>query len=589
MGMVVTRTIRARLGVGIAAGAMALACASPAAAVGMLFSERAAPELDVQVAIAANQASHVSWVRVQLAPVGGQALWVLPLPADAAVDVAGDAWMDALDRSLAPRITAPIGARSCSKEDARVDSLATALPRHAARALLHFDSAAAVTDHALKAGLRVDDSALDALKRASTDRFLALEFSAPSAWSVGDTVRFSQVGGSRALEILATDATGPVNLTVYTAGSGLGWFGDRQHIQRSELDDGWDSSTARSAYADSVESKFYTETEQGRSAYVVEAFSSRALTAWAVSSEVTVPPILHGFATGVTSGAADADRCTSAIAGILDAGMASFPVACAEGAVQSGDDATCDAAATDALSCEGYRDVALALSGATVVPRFTRIVGRVVTGYPIEVEFDDASDIPVVSTASYADESACPGNPPPPGVGGFGGTYGGYGGGDGGATTVVESYDSQTSYVFDCSGSPEPEGSSSSEDDCGGDTSDSYDDEDDCGGDSSDSYDDDDCGGDSSDSYDDSDCGGDSSDGYDDSGCSGDSSGSEGPDCGGDSSSSGEGCSVRRRSRRRASVWTLAGAGLLLPLRRFSGAKRRRRRIVRRRVRRRRA
>ena len=119
--------------------------------------------------------------------------------------------------------------------------------------------------------------------------------------------------------------------------------------------------------------------------------------------------------------------------------------------------------------------------------------------------------------------------------------------------------------------------------DCTGDTSESYaDDDGDCGGDTSDSYDDsyddgDGCGGDTSDtsdSYDDGgDCGGDTSD----TGSSSDSS----DDCGGDTSDTGDdGCSIsrRRRPRRpRLSIIVMALLGLVAPLRRATRPRQRQR------------
>ncbi len=579
----------------IAGGALA---SRPVGAVGTLSSGGEAP-LEQRVALAVGPDRTTLWTSVRVDAPGGAVAIIAPALPGASLDWSSSAWFEALEDATAPRIRAPSldcrGAAPAAPLDVAGET-GHEVPLPGGQVTVLAD-AAAVTAWAAQNGLAVPEGLAGALGALAGMRFVAARFDAPGGTTLTPTLRIVSPSPLPELPLVLTRAGAePLLVTTWVIGEGRAHIDGAAvaAINRSELT--FDAASGKSAYAEARESALRAA---GPGSALIEAAGHGLFV-----SETPIPGLTDGIPALVGSyferaaaygdGLAGAAACVTQAEGVLS-GAARVAASCprealgvVDGAAGCTESVGAGEADPELLRCgAGADDLAVALSGISPIlgwiTRQSMIIPANGVGTRSGVSLPGGAEVsPLMQATGLACE--VPVRRVPSSGCGCSGTE---------DTVVVGVID-----VVITDSDEEPPESYYEEEDCEGDTADTY---------SSDSGDPDDggCSGDSSDSSDSSDSGAGGTDSSEDDGCSGDtsdtgssSSGGSGGDssgssdgCGSDTTdtsgggSSGDGsgckCSVRapkhRAVRVRLSPLMLGALLLIAPLRRALRPRRRRR------------
>ncbi len=509
-----------------------------------------------EVAFATGEGQPVTWLslRVRRGPVAV----VAALPETASAEAALDAWLIALERSASPNVLLPAGATDCGKSSSFVH---VSWPRSAgvgAEELTLTDAedvAAALQERGLVAPSLPP----------SAPRYLVWSWPASDS---EETTRTLRLHGVAAPLSFVPSSSWPVLVTTLVAGpSSLPGEAGTEQLRVTFV-----AGKPSSDYLGRLEDWIRQD-----KAPLLETRAGTAVFGWSLlAGAVSLPPLVRSYALAAAAerGDVDADACTEQLQ-----------------ALKRGD-------APSATACGDATDASLALA-ATGVARPVLQRYALSGSAPILPEsFHDGGDpAAALVRAALMDDSACPEvrpQPPivlPPSTGGGttqprpGGTTtvvveetvvvdDTYRGDSCGGSTRRDPYYDNNRTTFYCSGDTS---SSSGDDSCSGDTSSSSGD-DSCSGETSSSSGDDSCSGDTSSSSGDDSCSGDTSSSSGDDSCSGGSDSSyDGDTCTGRAAPGAEPKAAQagltstraaRPQRLRVSLWSLAFAAVLLPIRR---------------------
>ncbi|MBW2454650.1 MAG: hypothetical protein JRI68_09070 [Deltaproteobacteria bacterium] len=610
--------------------------------------------LEQRVLISLGPDRTTLWSQLRVDTKPGPLAIVVPALPGAALDWSTPAWFEALEVATAPRILPPFGEQgTCPDEPAddvfdlvgstyHVDPL---VPQELTVAA----DADAVLAWATAHNLVVSPPLLAGLGSLPGHRFVLARFDAPDGVVLTPTLRVVGPGVEPTVPLVVTAAASdPLVVTVWTLTAGRAELdGPAAVLPDEELV--FHAATGESNYA----TLRATELSSAAGASLLEVASRAAL-----ADELLFGEASHAIEGVVTTyfkraalyqaGAIDAATCT-AQSEVALASTSPLGASCprADLGVVDGVDSCTETVLAGQVDPELLRcgsladDLAVALSGQPLdsawLSRHALRIDTGTSGWVKVVANGTGPSVDPVWTAAELNESGCDGS------GSGGGSSSSASGttssgtsstsGGGGASTVqVPVYEVDTScgareigdilyyVVVEASEEEPPPDYYYAEEDCSGDTSESYtpvyDDDwggetetdgydyqedgadgyegDDCGGDTSDTSGDsgDDCEGDTSDSSSNDDCEGDTSDSGSNDDCEGDTGDSAGDsDCGGDTGSSSggsscaggdgdSGCALsgkgRRRRMPRLSILVVSAIALLAPLRRLTGPRRRR-------------
>jgi hypothetical protein len=500
-----------------------LAGSAEAHAMGAIISSPAGASAATQVRVAVSSTGTRTsrWASIHVHGQAATFAWVVPVKSNAFVDLASDAWLEALEDATAPRVIPPYQSPPCGPGGVEVEGNLSHLVTTAPDASTIAPDAATLASTLAAWGLSVPGELAPLVDAAGAegDSFLVLRYSSATADVVTRTVRIVD-GSADVLPLGWTSGPGSIEVVAYAFTNGGASVGtEALSLPASAVL--W-TSAGTSTYAAARDALLGATP----GAWLIETAGPGPVFEGQVTP-VPVPSLASAYFTlASTYGDAtqSAPGCNGAAAAVSTS-ASPVAVACAAGSLAKGADATCDEVvestdvSPDALRCGGVSDdLALALSGLTPstawVTRARSVVESPVPGddAPIAASAAEASG-PVVTCAGY--QSSCggssSGSTAPSGGGSTGGGSAASGGGSGGATGGGDqgSGSDVGSTVGTVAGA-----ALESSDGCGGDSSDGS-------GDS--------CSG------------------------SGDSSGSDGAssagDCSGDSTSSGD-CATTQGARR---------------------------------------
>jgi hypothetical protein len=612
--------------IGSAALGAVLSYAPLAASQGSLSSVGHTP-LEQRVALAIGPDRTSLWTQLRVDVPSGELAIVAPAKEGASLDIASAAWFEALELATAPRILPPPGAQvGCPGESPVADPVlvegqlfheATLAPVE----VLVLEDATDVAAWAAGRGLEVSPALAAGLAALEPTRFVALRFSAPHGVGLTPALRITGPDRAPVLPLMLTEAGDqPLLVSTWTLAEGSARpSGPAAALVDAQLV--YDAATASSNYG-ALRSAALAVAGSGSA--LLEASGRDLLLGGAVVGRAptghVIPELVRGyFDRAAIYHGVDGAACASAAAAALASAQA-IGHSCARAALGFVGAGGCSESSAGgevdpaALRCGVADDLAVALSGQVAAAAW-------VTRHSLQIPAGGAGALRDVASASEPARSPAHSAGAIEQVGcgdGGGGGDGGAGSGAGhqrvivpvpvyadpgcGSSNVGEPVDYESVEVADegdapdayyyqdegCSGQPgESTGAydeyettaPDSGDDCGGDTSDSYDDgddSDDWDSDDEDTYDSDDWDSDedSDDTSSGDDCGGDTSDSYDDSDDSDDGDSDDWDSDDGDSDSSGSesggdsGCSVRPPRRPRLSLLTWLLALVLFPLRR---------------------
>ena len=634
--MIRTRSRSARW-CALAAGAAALASAAPAGAFGFLSGAGHTP-VEQRVAFAAGPDRSTLWASLRLEAVAGPVAMIVPAPPGSSLDWSSPAWLEALEVATAPRILPPAGVSATCPGDPPGDPCETpgdlghVAPLFPVEVAVLAD-ATAVEAWAAQSGLVVPAALAASLAAFPDQRFVAARFNAPAGPAMTPTLRVVSPTVSALPFVLTRAGASELLLTTWLVGPARGHVDGAPAATVDPADLTFDAAAGASDYLFQRRAALLSA---GAGAELVESASHESLfqSVPLAGGTASVDGVLESYferAASYGDGLADSATCIAAAAAALGSASPVAPsCARADLGVVDGTDTCVESVGAgetdpDELRCgSGADDLAVALSGLSPagawLTRVTQRLPAAAAGTLESVSFASGAAVSPVVTATSVDLAGCGGTTSSSsstsnGSGssttsssGTGAGTGASSGGQGARLHLVPVYSRGPS--CSCSGTYEtvdfapvegeglggwggasgvggaggeaPPDAYYADEDCAGDTSDTYETAPDegggCGSDSSDTAaDDGGCGSDSSDTASDGGgCDGDSTDG---SGSGGD--GSSGDASGGDGSSGETGsssCAVpraRRAPRTRLSLLAFGALALCAPLRR---ALRRRRR-----------
>ncbi len=560
----------------VAAAAALLAVAGEARANGGLVSspQGAASIAEVEVAVASSPGRTTRWARLRVRGAAGAFVWLLPVRPGGMLDLASDAWMEALQASTAPRVLQPAFSAPCSVKGGidvvgRTEHVATRAPDDVAIATDVASLATALRDW----GIALPTNLRNNVETTFTDgsHLALLLFSPTSNDTTTRTVRVVDDAPAALPLLLTSGASAGVAVTAFVIGDARAELGALPALSLDPATIGWradGTSTWRDARAAALGAS--------PNAWLLESAGASPLFRIQTIPGATIPAITDSyFARAGAYGDASADATSCAVSAhgastTTRVVAAACPVgALARVAGPGGVPVCIESTAIAQLSPDPFRcgnradDLAHAFSlrvpSDTWVTRAAGFVPAGVYGQDIAIApGGGATKDPVVQASKY--DVVCSSATPGHGSGGptGGGSGGGGGSGDptGGQGAVVGvNEDPGTSDAAAIAG-----------DTCSGFAGDG------CGGDTSTS---------STSSSSDSSCGGSSSGGSSESsgsGCGGSSSSSESSNSGcgsSSSSSSSSNCTSTRRSTRSPFSRYAIGALALVALLRRASRKRR--------------
>lgn len=598
-------------------------CMAASAQTALLASPPDSAELrEARVAIAHSPTQSTLWFSATLEGAADDVHVIVPVPPGARIDLASDAWFEALADATHTRVLPPKDPPGVTCDQTRIpgpsdhdlvgdiDHVATVAPAAAPDLMTLSELVVWVQDQ----GTSLSFDALSLLADLDIQGFLFVR------------LRFEVDPGSftlRTLRVASPSATAKVPLVLSSAGASPAvlrvWaFTEGRANPAIHSWSTLDPAGVLWSLAPDVPATNYRDVLAKMldvTSWAVDAASHesiyRNVPLGAGSS--FLPAVVDGYfdrASGYGEALATPDPCISRVAG-MEASLAKVGRACAPGALLEVSGPACEEAAKPGeiaaadLRCGGIADdLALAMAGASPgslwLTRWTGKLAPWAERHDDSLAAHDGQPRSAVVVSGGWDSSVCEadaGTGGSTGSGGAGGSGGGgstppYTGGYGGGSwsppqdpyedPYGEDYDSDTTQVYvegscwgdsssgnngyeeeedSCSG--DSSSSSSSDESCSGDSSDT-DDGETCAGDSSDSGESDACSGDSSDSGGEATCSGDSSSSSGSDACSGDSGSSGGDACSGSSSSSSSDCSVTRRGGKNRGRLPPSAFALLL-------------------------
>jgi hypothetical protein len=153
-------------------------------------------ELRLAVALGPSRTTLRSQLRVSESPPGPLAI-VVPAPHGASLDLASEAWLEALVTATAPRIASPKGVVASCPDDEPLESrvaiagvVAHKTPAHPLEVHVLSD-ADAVASFAAKNDLALDAELVAALEALAPTQFLVVRISSPGSELITPTLRIS--------------------------------------------------------------------------------------------------------------------------------------------------------------------------------------------------------------------------------------------------------------------------------------------------------------------------------------------------------------------------------------------------------------
>lgn len=606
-----------------AALSVATWCLTAPAQTALLASPPDSAELrEAHVAIAHSPTQSTLWFSATLEGAADDIHIIVPVSPGARVDLSTDAWFEALADSTHTRVLPPQTPPEVTCEQGRVpapgdhdlvgdvDHVATVAPAAPADVMTMSELVVWVQDQ----GMSLSFDALSLLADLDIQGFLfvRLRFEVDPGTFTLRTLRVASPSASAKVPLVLTSAgASPAVLRVWAFADGRANPAIQSWSTLNPTDVHWSlaGGVPPTNYRDAL-GKMLDVTSW---AVDVSSHDSIYRSMPLGSGSSFLPAVVDGYfdrASGYGEALAAPASCISRVAA-MEASLAKVGRVCAPGALVEVSGPACEEeaqpgeiAAAD-LRCGGIADdLALAMAGNSPgslwLTRWTGKLSPWTERHDDSLAVHDGEPRSAVVVSGGWDSSVCDtdaGTAGSTGSGGSGGggttppNTGGYGGGstwsppqDPYEDPYGEDYDSDTTQVYvegscwgdgstsnrpyeeeeddSCSGDSSTS-STSSDESCSGDSSDT-DDGETCAGDSSDSGESDACSGDSSDSGGEEACSGDSSSSSGSDACSGDSASSGGDACSGSSSSSSD-CSVTRRgSRGRGRLPTSAFALLLV-------------------------
>ncbi len=397
--------------------------------------------IELRTAIALGGPRTTVWTQVHATTEAGAFALVVPAATGAGLDLATDAWLEALEAATARRVLPPSGVDAVCPEDGGSD------PVHVVGDLEHRATLVpAETDVLAGAGevllwaaerdLVVSPEVAQALADSEATHFVALRFAAPEGEAWTPTLRVALPTAEATLPLALVQASDvELDVTVFALAAGrVSLPGELVAIDPSRLEFDADSATSdyRGARASALDDA---------GAWLVEAAGHGALVASvALAGEQAIPAVVaEYFARADAYGAAtdDPDACTSLVVGVLGE-PAVLGAACprADLGVVGGGPACVEAPAGGEvdpvlLRCGGDADdLALAFSGLAGEDAWlTRIAARIApgqVGLDRAVSAGEGEEVTPVLQAGSVDLSGC-------------GQGGGSGEGGAGASTTASS------------------------------------------------------------------------------------------------------------------------------------------------------
>lgn len=519
-----------------------------------------------ELAYAAGAGTPVTWLSLRV--TRGPVALVAALPPDTQADAGLDAWFTALEATASPNVTLPRSRTNCGQTGSFVH---VAWPRAGGVAAVELT---VETPDDVVAALQEQGLNLDA-ELPGAQRYLVWSWPAANAPQTTRTLRIA--GGAAPLTLLP-GAPFPVLVSSVTRGAAA----LPTELFNRELPVTFVANQRpASDYIDRLQDWLVARNEP-----LLETRARGPLFDWGIYEDaISLASLVSSYATraGKELPGLDRDTCEDQLRALRDPD------------------------APSAAACGEASDVSLALSAAgPELATLQRFVVSGARGFTVADATEGGMPSPPVVRAQLLDDSACDVRDEPPLIVPPKGTPVSNNPGPPGTTTVVVEetvvIDEHGPTEVSCGGSPQPEPEdelyTGGDDSCASDTSSSSESNDSCSGDSSSSSDSSDsgCGSDTSSSSSDSDCGSDtSSTSSSDSGCASDSSSSSDSSdssCDGGSSESydGDTCTgaaapggeradkaqaglssragVRRPRRLKTSLWSVAFAAVILPIRR---------------------
>lgn len=242
----------------LAAAAIAAAVVSAgtrAEAAGAWASSAAVQPLEQRVAIAASAQRVTLWTSLRFTSPGGPLVIVVPAPPGAALDVASDAWFEALEVATAPRIFPPgsvspfcpgkSGSPNLFELDGYVGHAASLAPQD----VVVLDDASKVATWASQIGVTVPPVVQNALEKLSGVSFLAVSFNAPAGEQITPTLRVSMSSTPPTLPFALTRASNEdLHVTAWTLGPGRGDMIGSVEVAVSPSALSWNANEGESDY-----------------------------------------------------------------------------------------------------------------------------------------------------------------------------------------------------------------------------------------------------------------------------------------------------------------------------------------------------
>jgi hypothetical protein len=396
-----------------------------AVAVGFLAKSSAATPGELRVAVAVGPSRTTLWAQMRVADSQpGPLALIVPAPLGARLDLASDAWLEALEVATAPRVLSPKDVvASCPGSPSSNDRLhivgelghdASAHPLE----LRLLDSADAVAEWGNKNGLTVSSPMRASLAALSPMQFLVVRISSPGGEALTPTVRINAPGGQALLPLLLTKA-GDQPLLITS------WLLGESRLVTSPgiataIDEGaivFDAASGESNYA-----QVRANALGGAQAQWLE--SARRDQWWAahpLAQRSVIDGVIDTYfkrAASYQGGPIDAAACVTA-AGMHLAGTARVGVSCprtAAGVVGSA--APCEEKVSageidpDDLRCtQAIDDLAVALSELSLpkvwLTRASRVIAAGETGAALTVASAPGAEVVPIYTAASVDTTSC--------------------------------------------------------------------------------------------------------------------------------------------------------------------------------------
>jgi MYXO-CTERM domain-containing protein len=504
--------------------ALTLAASPPAFALGAIVTSPpgASAAATVREAITSAPGRTVRWGSVEVRGTASTVAWLVPVRPGAALDLASDAWLEALDAASAPRVVPPDLEPPCGiSGGVEVEGEFTHTVTTSPGAVVVAPDEASLATALATSGLTLTSDLAPAVDAAfaAGSWMVALVYTQPPADLVTRTVRIVDTSPTGFSLSLVEAGSSPVAITAFAIGDASVTIGAQPPLTMDASAVVW-RSDGTSSYGNVREALLAANPggwlfETGGHGVVFDGLP--------VPGGNPTPALSTSYffrAAGYGDATSSPDACTSA-ANALEPSEATVAMACPAGALaHAGDGPTCQEIVgggdidPSVFRCGGVADdLAMALSGLEPaqawVTRVRSALAPATTGQDARVTGASAAGPygPVVTASAYAEPcDSQPGDTPADSSGSGGGGSegagsGGYGGSGGGSPGSPSG-----------TGEDEPGGggggvivgaaavgnvASSASDSCGGDSSDSGDS---CSGDSSSSSDSGGCDGSTDDS-----------------------------------------------------------------------------------------